>query len=524
MEYQDFTIDIESVEGGGFEAKVAEAPIRDNPRLTFPEPIARADIEPLQKAFDRPGSELKLPGPPPGVDPTKLGGAVQAALLAGDLGELFRRCRDLLPSGGEKGLRVRLRFRTDDPQAAYLAAIPWEWLWDAAVGKYLAIDRATPLVREIASREIRSELGIELPLRILVVDAAPAAAHELQLKLEIERMTEALASQIAAGEVELLRPAAPTKEAMRDALLDDSIHVLHFMGHGGYDPSSGTGAIFLEKPDGTKDQVDGQVLADYLKRSNLRLVVLNACKTARFKDKLGSPLNHGVAPAILEQTGIPAVVANQYSISDQAAIAFSSAFYGRIAKGDGVDEAITEARLRLKGESCEWATPVLFLTAPHGRLFGLKRGQVKASVQVAVPRPEVSPVRLGVRSIDGWGRDMKERNDQLLELGSYFDGRYIKNESLWQEKVFPDLRNFLKQYVVEGRPLALDFAAHSSIAFAAGWLLEPKSGLDVRVRQRTGGETELDWYPKDGSEPGERSGSTARTSSSIPRARTLRWR
>jgi hypothetical protein len=96
---------------------------------------------------------------------------------------------------------------------------------------------------------------------------------------------------------------------------------------------------------------------------------------------------------------------------------------------------------------------------------------------------------------------MESRNDQVLELTCWFDNRFIKEKSAWQEELFPKLRDFLKRLVDQQRPLALDFAAHSSLAFAAGWLLEPKSGLDIRVRQRTGGEGELDWYPKDGSEP-----------------------
>ncbi|HEX3126739.1 MAG TPA: SAVED domain-containing protein, partial [Thermoanaerobaculia bacterium] len=68
-------------------------------------------------------------------------------------------------------------------------------------------------------------------------------------------------------------------------------------------------------------------------------------------------------------------------------------------------------------------------------------------------------------------------------------------------EVLPQVQDFLRKHADEDRPLVLDMAAHASIAFAAGWVLEAKSGLDVRVRQRMMGEGVLDWHPKDGPVP-----------------------
>ncbi|HEV7784444.1 MAG TPA: SAVED domain-containing protein, partial [Thermoanaerobaculia bacterium] len=130
------------------------------------------------------------------------------------------------------------------------------------------------------------------------------------------------------------------------------------------------------------------------------------------------------------------------------------------------------------------------------KLFAMEKARLESTVRMT--RPQAAPVRLGVRSFAGWGCDMEARNDAVLDLTQYFNGRPIKEKPWWQEKVFPELRTFLLKSIDERRPLLLDFAAHSSVAFAAGWVLEPKSGLDVRVRQRTGGEGEFEWSPKDG--------------------------
>ncbi|MFP5287042.1 MAG: SAVED domain-containing protein, partial [Thermoanaerobaculia bacterium] len=268
----------------------------------------------------------------------------------------------------------------------------------------------------------------------------------------------------------------------------------HFIGHGGYQPSSGFGALFLVGPDGQERKVSGETFAAHLQGVPwLRLVVLNSCETARYKG--GAAKYSGVAAAILERTEVQAVVAQQHSISFDAAVGFSDAFYRRIAAGDHVDVAVTEMRLRRRPDGDEWATPVLFLSSRNGKLFDFDPAAKPPTVRVL--RPEGEPVRLGVRSIDGWGKGMEAQNHKFLPLTEYFDDRYIKDQFLWQKEVFPRLRSFLRTNADETRPLVLDFAAHSSIAFAAGWVLEAKSGLDVHVRQRTQGERVLEWHPKD---------------------------
>ena len=105
---------------------------------------------------------------------------------------------------------------------------------------------------------------------------------------------------------------------------------------------------------------------------SLRLVVLNACEGARSAgdDPLG-----GVAQALVRQ-GIPAVIAMQFEISDPAALVFSKSFYQALADGLPVDVAMVEARMAMfaEGHEVEWATPVLYLRSPDGRVFTM--GQI----------------------------------------------------------------------------------------------------------------------------------------------------
>jgi hypothetical protein len=503
MDYQNFTIDVRSAGRGRFEARVVDSPYRISPRVPFQRPIPKRMLKALQAVLDKqasPGSKAKVKLV---AEPWTFGCAVYNAIFRNGLAELFTECRATLSGTPHSGLRIRLRFDLSDLEIEYLEALPWELLCTSA-DRFLATDPSTPVVRDLLTGQPYGSLAVEPPLRILVVDAAPRTMHELNLKLEIERMREALQPLVDQRLVMLERLLEPTPEALHDALMDSGFHILHFMGHGGYNADYLMGAVFFAKPDGEEETVLGQRFADCLQGlPDLRLVVLNSCKTARHANHGRTRFSYGVASAILDRTRVPAVVANQYAISDEAAIAFSGTFYARLAAGDEVDTALTAARLRLRHRSREWATPVLFLGARDGKLFTLEPGKPRHTDSVL--RSKADPVRLGVRSRrGGWGRDMEERNEVVLDLTAHFDerdDRYIKHQKDWQEKVLPELQAFLLKHVDEGRPLELDFAAHSSIAFAAGWLLEAKSGLDVSVLQRTQGESMLDWHPRVGEVP-----------------------
>ena len=69
---------------------------------------------------------------------------------------------------------------------------------------------------------------------------------------------------------------------------------------------------------------------------------------------------------------MPAVVAMQFEISDEAAITFAEELYqSLIGRQDPIDVAVAEARKAIFTEvnETEWATPVLFLRNEDGRLF-----------------------------------------------------------------------------------------------------------------------------------------------------------
>ncbi len=307
------------------------------------------------------------------------GGALFEALFQGEVRNRLDVSKQLA-AADHAGLRVRLRI--EDP---VLAALPWELLFDARSDEFLALARATPLVRYLPLGAPAEPLTVEPPLRILAVVAAPADLPPVDVAGERARLQEAVAALQKRRHVELVWLEGETWAALQSALQEGPWHILHYVGHAFYDEGAGSGALVLADDAGQSAPVSATDLGALLKdHPSLRLVVLNACEGARSGE---ASLFAGLGAALV-QSGLPAVVAMQYEISTAAAAAFTRAFYGAIAHDLPVDAAVAEARKFMRqaaadragggaggaagggaGGGAEWATPVLFLRAPDGALW-----------------------------------------------------------------------------------------------------------------------------------------------------------
>ena len=263
----------------------------------------------------------------------------------------------------QQGLRIRLRI-----QASELAALPWEFMWDRRQAAFVC-SRQTTIVRHLEFDREPGELQIALPLRILGLVSAPTDHAPLNKSAEQERMHRALQGLQESGRVALTWLKEGTFAGLQASLRQQEWHVLHYLGHGGVDPKTNTGLLVLEREDGTSHLVGGDDLGQLLRGNpSLRLVVLNSCEGARVNDV---DVFSSTAGALV-RSGIPAVIAMQYPITDVAAIDFAQAFYAALADEQPVDAAVSDARLQLRtadAESVEWGTPVIFMRPNRGVLF-----------------------------------------------------------------------------------------------------------------------------------------------------------
>ena len=282
---------------------------------------------------------------------------------------------------------MRIKFRCDD---AALAALPWEFLFDPGRGDFVTLSTGSPLVRYIPLPTSMAPLLVTPPIRILAVAVSPSDLDGLDVERERTRLNAAMESIQAKGLVELTWVPGQTWQDFTEALWEGPWHILHFIGHGGFDENRQEGIVAFARPDGKADYKRatslGRILGDH---EPLRLAVLNACDTGRsdVTDVFSS------TAGTLVRKGTPAVVAMQYEITDEAAIELSRSFYGAVARGIPVDTALTEARKGLATtfeDTLEWGTPVLYLQAPDGVLFNVAAAAVVAPPVIPVP-PVVPP-------------------------------------------------------------------------------------------------------------------------------------
>ncbi|HEX8345728.1 MAG TPA: CHAT domain-containing protein [Actinoplanes sp.] len=299
----------------------------------------------------------------------------------------------------ERGEPLRMVLRVSEPE---LAALPWEAMFDRTLGSYVC--RREPLVRYLPVASSPPPLTVQTPLRILALIASPRGLAPLDVEKEKDDLAKALARPIDRGHVVVHWIEHTTWSALQDALLSDTWHVVHFIGHGDFDMDRDEGVLALENEDGRLHRVPAEHIVELLReaRPMPRLVVLNACESATsgYTDMFS-----GTAAALI-RGGVSAVAAMQFEISDRAAIAFSRGFYAAIVQGRGVDEAVRSGRvaiLGLGGDSLEWITPTLFLRGRETHLFSVAP-LADREPPAAWPQPRVSteyvPDTSGVEDVE----------------------------------------------------------------------------------------------------------------------------
>ena len=395
--YQNFDLLLEGAEAGQFRARVTGSPLGEGSDRRFALPFEATELENLLLKLDPGRSGTRRSSADPVAQAAMdLGGPLFEAVFAEDVLLAWQRSQDAVRAQGD-GLRLRLRL-TDAPA---IAGLPWELLYDRRGNAYLAQSERTPVVRYLEVPQPPRPLVVEGALRILTVISSPTDLPELDVEAEWRRVQDALAGPIGAGRVTLDRLPTPTIAALSEWLRQNDVHILHFIGHGEYDDRIGDGVLCFTDRYGRSSRISATVLGPYLRDHDpLRLVVLNACHTARVDAT--DPFS-GMAQGLVQQD-CTAVVAMQFPISDGAARTFTGDFYAAIADGLPVDQATTSARKALLADyPNEWATPVLFLRAPDGRVFDhivaqtSAAGPPKAEVVGLPPSPAPARQRIAGR-------------------------------------------------------------------------------------------------------------------------------
>lgn len=391
MEYLDFELRISSGSGRAYPVTVVRSPAGETSgTMQFPFDKLALDNQllGLQNALLRSGVLRRQAV----ADPEETRGVVDfgkqlfQALFTPELQVAYRRSRDRA-AAEDKGLRLRLRI-----EAPELASLPWEFMYDPTERDYVCLSTDTPLVRYLEFDQPPPPLTIRPPLSLLVMIASPSDRPALDVARERERIEHATRRLRSEGFMRIEWMQGSSWRDLQQALRRNKHHIFHFVGHGGFDSAAGEGALMLTDEDGRASMISATAIARLLSdHRTLRLAVLNSCLGAKASatDVLSS------TAAVLVGRGLPAVVAMQFEISDEAAIEFSRSLYDAIAEGMPIDAAVAEARKAMitrATHSVEWGTPVLHMRSPDGVLFRLDGTKPsEARITGNFPKPTWTP-------------------------------------------------------------------------------------------------------------------------------------
>ncbi len=92
---------------------------------------------------------------------------------------------------------------------------------------------------------------------------------------------------------------------------------------------------------------------------------------------------------------------------------------------------------------------------------------------------EPDAVRIGIRSFWRYAEHLEDETDVTLCLLRHFNGRFPREPDKWNGIIASEVFAFLRENVKPARSYHIRLQTHGSIAFAAGWELNPKSGVDI---------------------------------------------
>jgi serine/threonine protein kinase len=171
---------------------------------------------------------------------------------------------------------------------------------------------------------------VDRVIKILFLAANPASTARLTLDVEAREIEQKLRESRHRDAFRCEQRWAVTPSDLQHALLDVSPDIVHFSGH-----ATANHGLILDSGRQSPSPVGTEALASLFSIVNrdvrrVRIVVLNACESQQ------------QAQALCQY--VDCVIAMSASISDEAAIAFSAAFYRALGFGKSVSDAFDLAR------------------------------------------------------------------------------------------------------------------------------------------------------------------------------------
>ena len=263
--------------------------------------------------------------------------------------------------------------------AAELLSLPWELLHDGR-GFLFHGKHPVRVRRRLPNRHRQSVRTMRLPIRVLLISPRPEEQGVAYIDHRVSALPLVEAFEGLGKLVRFTALNPPTFAALEEALrkadeTGDHFDVVHFDGHGVYDPRVGLGALCFEDPrDAGKpfrramELIHAGRLAEVVRDYRIPLVFLEACQSA----KTEADPTASVAARLLEE-GVTSVVAMSHTVLVETARRFVRIFYHGLAQGKRVGAAMLSGQQALYSDSYrgrmlgagelrlqDWFVPVLY--------------------------------------------------------------------------------------------------------------------------------------------------------------------
>lgn len=299
------------------------------------------------------------------VDDKLYGTRVGGALLEDENVKIGFESARKVADDNDVALRVRLMI---GPTAPELHALRWEAARDDN-GNTLFTGERLLFSRYIISSDWRP-LRPKADLRALAYIASPSDLDKYRLA-PVDAAALVAPIQAALGPAVMLPPRDKRSTlASLIAALRRGFDVLYLVCHGKL--IKGEPRLWLESEDGTSDCISG---ADFVARiselrSRPRLIVLASCQSAGTADQQNDRDYLKALGPRLAESGIPAVIAMQGSVSVDTVVTFMTEFFKKLQDEGAVDSAMSVARTgSLIAKRPDWWMPILFMRLKSGRVW-----------------------------------------------------------------------------------------------------------------------------------------------------------
>jgi hypothetical protein len=264
-----------------------------------------------------------------------------------------------------EGLRIQIEIGDDN----YLRRIPWELVYEGKELGYLSTAAPRILFYRTEPVKVRRRLSaMKLPLQMLVVFCEPKG-WELGCEQEEQELRQVLRPYIDSRLVKVDIAWNPSPHEFQQKIHQNRYHIIHFSGSDAKDYGfQEEGIVLVEELQPRFLQLE-ELCTIMRGQNTARLFLLNTCLSAQ-----------ALAPALV-RSGVPSVVAMQFSCDKDACIAFPSFFYPAFLapeKRFQIDVAVSIARTsyfidqdHFGRDRLDWINPVLTTSVIDGNFFGV---------------------------------------------------------------------------------------------------------------------------------------------------------